>query len=72
MAALPPAHAEPPDMARLDREFRFTGSENSEILHQWLLMSVKAGYAPACPKVEEFLGSVGRRKVLKPLYSELI
>src|SRR5471030_113044 len=62
----------PPDMARLDREFHFTGSGNSEILHQWLLMSVKAGYAPAYPKVEEFLSSVGRRKFLKPLYSELM
>jgi leukotriene-A4 hydrolase len=63
---------EPPDMARLDREFHFTDSGNSEILHQWLLMSVKAGYAPAYPKVEEFLSSVGRRKFLKPLYSELM
>jgi leukotriene-A4 hydrolase len=63
---------ESPDMARLDREFHFTGSRNSEILHQWLLMSVKAGYAPAYPKVDEFLSSVGRRKFLKPLYAELM
>jgi len=61
-----------PDMARLDREFLFTASGNSEILHDWLLMSVKNSYQPALPKVETFLCSVGRRKFLKPIYSELM
>ena len=63
---------DPPDMARLDREFHFTGSGNSEILHQWLLMAVQSGYEPAYPKVGTFLKSVGRRKFLKPIYSELM
>jgi aminopeptidase N len=62
----------PPDMARLDREFHFTESGNSEILHQWLLMAVQAGYQPAYPKVGTFLKSVGRRKFLKPIYTELM
>ena len=61
-----------PEMARLDREFHLTESGNSEILHQWLLMAVRAGYQPALPRVEQFLASVGRRKFLKPLYSELM
>jgi aminopeptidase N len=61
-----------PDMARLDGEFHFTGSRNSEILFQWLLMAVKAGYEPALPNVGPFLKSVGRRKFLKPMYSELM
>ena len=63
---------DPPDMPRLDREFHLTDSGNSEILHQWLLMAVKAGYEPAYPKVGPFLQSVGRRKFLKPIYSELM
>jgi aminopeptidase N len=63
---------DPPDMPRLDREFHFTDSGNSEILHQWLWMAVKAGYQPAYPKVGPFLKSVGRRKFLKPLYTELM
>ena len=58
-------------MKQLDDAFKLTVSGNSEILHQWLLMSVKNGYEPAYPKVEEFLTSVGRRKFLKPLYTEL-
>ena len=63
---------DPPDMPRLDREFHLTDSGNSEILHQWLLMAVKAGYQPALPKIESFLCSVGRRKFLKPIYTELM
>jgi aminopeptidase N len=61
-----------PDLARLDREFHLTESGNSEILHQWLLMAVRGGYQPAFPRMEQFLASVGRRKFLKPLYSELM
>ena len=59
-------------MAQLDAAFRFSRSGNSEILHQWLLMAIRSEYAPAYPKLEEFLVSVGRRKFLKPLYSELV
>lgn len=62
----------PPDMPRLDREFHLAQSGNAEIQHQWLLMAVKNGYQPAYAKLEEFLCSVGRRKFLKPLYSELM
>jgi hypothetical protein len=63
---------ETPDMERLDREFHLSESRNSEILHEWLLMSVQREYAPGIGKVEAFLCSVGRRKFLKPLYTELM
>ena len=59
-------------MEALDRAYGFTKSRNSEIESQWLLMSVRNGYAPAYPKLEEFLTSVGRRKFLRPLYEELV
>jgi leukotriene-A4 hydrolase len=65
-------HQTEPDMARLDHDFHLTGSRNSEILHQWLLMSVQRGYQPAFPAMEKFLGSVGRRKFLRPIYTELM
>jgi aminopeptidase N len=63
---------ESPDMARLDREFHFSESGNSEIQHQWLLMSIRSGYESAFSALERFLYSVGRRKFLKPLYTELL
>jgi aminopeptidase N len=62
----------PPDLPRLDREFHLTESGNSEILHEWLLMAVTGGYEPAFARVSLFLKSVGRRKFLKPIYTELM
>jgi hypothetical protein len=62
----------PPDMERLDREFHLTQSRNSEVRFQWLLMGVRAGYQPAMAELGSFLKSVGRRKFLKPIYTELM
>jgi hypothetical protein len=58
-------------MAELDKAFHLTRSGNSEIEFQWLLMSIRNGYEPAYPRLEEFLLSVGRRKFIRPLYQEL-
>ncbi|MBV8730891.1 MAG: leukotriene A4 hydrolase C-terminal domain-containing protein, partial [Acidobacteriia bacterium] len=61
-----------PDLTRLNREFHFSRTGNSEILSQWLLMSIRARYEPAYPLLEKFVTGVGRRKFLKPLYGELL
>jgi leukotriene-A4 hydrolase len=58
-------------MSDLDSAFHVTGSGNSEILDQWLLMAVRSKYEPAYRKLDEFLVEVGRRKYIKPLYQEL-
>lgn len=63
---------EHPDMARLDAQFRLTESGNAEILAEWLFMSARENYEPAWGKLEEFLCAVGRRKFLRPLYTELM
>ncbi|MBI3817281.1 MAG: M1 family metallopeptidase [Planctomycetes bacterium] len=57
-------------MDNLDGIFHFTESKNSEILGEWLRLAIKNSYQPAYGKLEEFLMNVGRRKFLKPLYSE--
>ncbi len=58
-------------MAALDAAFGFTKSGNSEIVCTWLRLSIASGYAPADARLAEFLMEVGRRKFLKPLYTEL-
>jgi aminopeptidase N len=58
-------------MTRLDAEFKFTGSGNSEITHDWLLHVIRASYEPGMEKLEAFLTGQGRRKFLQPLYEEL-
>jgi hypothetical protein len=35
-------------------------------------MAIASDYAPAYPRLEQFLTSMGRRKFLKPLYEELV
>ena len=55
----------------LDQNFMFTQSGNSEILAAWFQPTIKAGYEPVVPVVEEFLIRVGRRKFLTPTYSAM-
>jgi aminopeptidase N len=67
----------PPDlgrdrMAELDAAFSLTKAGNSEVLHEWLVLSVRHGYAPAYARLSEFLTGMGRRKFLTPLYRELM
>ena len=58
-------------MRKLDASFHLTESNNDEILDQWLLMAIRNRYAPAAPRLEEFLTTVGRRKYVKPLYDAM-
>ena len=58
-------------MAELDGAFKFTGSGNSEILHEWLMNAIDKKYEPAYDALERFLLRQGRRKFLKPLYQKL-
>ena len=58
-------------MSELDRAFGFTRSANSEILSQWFLQVIARKYETAYPALEAFLTEVGRRKFLKPLYTEM-
>jgi hypothetical protein len=59
-------------MEEIDRTFRLTESGNSEIAHQWLLMAIRNRYEAAYQRLEEYLISIGRRKLIKPLYEELV
>jgi leukotriene-A4 hydrolase len=59
-------------MSQMDAEFGLSRTTNSEILAQWLLLSVKNRYHEADPYVEEFLTSVGRLKYIKPIYEQLV
>jgi hypothetical protein len=66
-----PAGLKPRQMAELDSAFKFSQTGNSEILNEWLLKAIASKYEAAYPALERFLTSMGRRKFLKPLYTEL-
>jgi aminopeptidase N len=67
-----PAKLSLAQMQDLDQRFKFTESGNSEILCQWLELSIRSNYTVADPALEKFLTSVGRRKFLRPLYNALV
>jgi leukotriene-A4 hydrolase len=58
-------------LADLDAVFAFTRSGNAEILNDWFQLAIAADYEPAYPALERFLTGMGRRKFLRPLYTEL-
>ncbi|MBK6265959.1 M1 family metallopeptidase [Marivirga sp. S37H4] len=60
------------EMRKLDAEMSFTESGNSEILMEWFLLALRNNYFVAYPKIEEFLVETGRRKLVMPLYAEMI
>ncbi len=67
----------PPDLSRqqmseLDDAFRLTAVTNNEIAHSWLKNAIRAGYAPAWPRLEQYLTSIGRRKLVMDLYEEML
>jgi leukotriene A-4 hydrolase/aminopeptidase len=58
-------------LTELDTEFALTNSKNNEIAHSWLLIAVKNNYQPAYDRLYTYLVSIGRNKLVKPLYREL-
>lgn len=59
------------NMARLDREFNLTSIQNSEIAHAWLKLSIIKKYEPARDRLRSYLLTIGRNKLVSPLYREL-
>ncbi len=59
-------------LAELDRRFGLTGRGNSEIAHQWLLIAIRNQYTPADERLKRYLTTIGRRKLVLPLYKALL
>jgi hypothetical protein len=66
-----PESIERPRLVDLDRAFKLSASGNSEVLFEWLEIAIRNRYEPAFPALERFLTSQGRRKFLRPLYTDL-
>lgn len=67
-----PAQLSEKQLKELDQAFGLTKTGNAEIAHIWLLISIRNKYAVAYPRLEEYLISIGRQKLIKPLYEELV
>ncbi|KHT53308.1 aminopeptidase [Alteromonas marina] len=58
-------------LAELDSAFSLTSTKNNEIAHSWLMIAVQNNYQPAYDRLYSYLVSIGRNKLVKPLYREL-
>ncbi|MDA3934375.1 MAG: M1 family metallopeptidase [Gammaproteobacteria bacterium] len=59
-------------MTELDQAYHFTASGNNEILHSWLLLAIANEYVSANARLRNYLTSIGRRKLIIPLYEALL
>ncbi len=66
-----PMKVNPSQLRELDRVYKLTASQNAEILSRWFVIAARNSYTDAFSAIEKFLLEVGRRKFLKPLYSQL-
>jgi leukotriene-A4 hydrolase len=59
-------------LADLDATYRLTQTGNNEIAHSWLRIAIRNSYEPAYERLATYLQTIGRRKLIKPLYEDLM
>lgn len=59
-------------LAQLDQAYGFTGTANGEIAMRWYPLALRSGYDAVLPEVGKFIERVGRRKLIMPIYEELV
>ena len=67
-----PASLTAAQMKDLDQTFGFTRSSNAEIGHSWFLLVIRNRYQPSYVRLEDYLHTIGRRKLIAPLYEEMM
>ncbi|MDP9082260.1 MAG: M1 family metallopeptidase [Pseudomonadota bacterium] len=59
-------------LADLDQAYGFTKTRNAEIAHSWFKLVIRNNYQPGFARLEEYLNTIGRRKLISPLYEGLM
>jgi len=67
-----PAALSAKQLEGLDQAYGLTRSQNAEIECSWLELAVRNNYQASYARLEEYLKTVGRRKLIAPLYVELM
>jgi leukotriene-A4 hydrolase len=67
-----PATLSAKQLGDLDQGYGFTHSQNAEIEQSWLKIVIRNDYQPSYARLEEYLKTIGRRKLITPLYAELM
>jgi leukotriene-A4 hydrolase len=67
-----PAALSADQLKQLDLAYGLTRSQNAEIEHSWLVLVIRNNYQPSYARLEEYLMTIGRRKLITPLYRDLM
>ena len=67
-----PAQLSTAQIAELDQAFGFARSANAEVVQRWLLLAIRHQYQPGFARLEEYLKTIGRRRLIAPLYVEMM
>ncbi|HEY1313409.1 MAG TPA: leukotriene A4 hydrolase C-terminal domain-containing protein, partial [Steroidobacteraceae bacterium] len=67
-----PAELSAKQLGTLDQAYGFTHSQNDEIEHSWLELVIHNNYQPGFARLEEYLKTIGRGKLIAPLYTDLM
>lgn len=62
----------PEQLAQLDQAYHFTGTANGEIAMRWYPLAIRSGDRQVWPAAGDFIARVGRRKLIMPIYAELV
>lgn len=66
------ATLKPEQLKQLDDAYHFTGTPNGEIAMRWYPLAIRSGYTAARAAAGQFIERVGRRKLVLPIYAELL
>jgi leukotriene-A4 hydrolase len=67
-----PAQVQRAKLEELDKAYSLSNATNAEIAHSWFRVAIRNAYEPAYPELERYLTVIGRRKLIKPLYEDLM
>ena len=59
-------------LEELDRRFDLTDSRNAEVAHAWYRLALASGYPGLEPALAVYLTRIGRVKLVRPLYTDLM
>ncbi|WP_045728370.1 M1 family metallopeptidase [Xanthomonas sp. GPE 39] len=57
---------------QLDAAYHFTGTPNGEIAMRWYPLAIRSGDLDARPAAGQFIARIGRRRLILPIYAELV
>lgn len=59
-------------VAALDRAHQLTGTGNNEVAHAFYRLALASGYTGADSAIDTYLSTIGRRKLIVPIYQDLM